>query len=96
MKHLVVALSICVMGGIFLGAAVAEAELNLRIYPEEMELERYLRVWGSLHWDSRDALTDVYLAVIDEAGSIRFICSYLSDPLVTPIPYISTLFVTKG
>ncbi len=96
MKRLICVLSICLMGGVFLGAAVAESELSLQMYPEEMELERYLRVWGSLHWDAPDMLTDVYLAIIDEAGTVRFLSPDLSDPLLTPAPFISSLFAADG
>ncbi len=95
MKRIVCAMSICLLG-ISLGTAVAEPQLSLEIYPEEMELRRYLRVWGSLRWDTPDALTDVYLAIIDEAGTVRFLSADLFDPISTPVPYISPLFVGEG
>ena len=94
-KHIVCVIGICLLG-ISLGTAVAEPQLSLEVYPEEMELERYLRVWGSLRWDVPDALTDVHLAVIDEVGATRFLSPDMFDPLLTPVPFISSLYIAEG
>ena len=96
MKRLVCVLSICLMGGVFMGAAVAETELSITSSSQEITLACDLEVFASVEWDQVGPLTDVYLAVMDDTGAIRFFYPGCACPLASPTPFMGRLFLPEG
>ncbi|MBN1594110.1 MAG: hypothetical protein JW941_12775 [Candidatus Coatesbacteria bacterium] len=77
-------------------SACAEPELSLKVYPAEFDVDRYLRVWGSMSWDAPDIVADLYLAVIDDSGAMGFLSDDHFDPVFYPSPFIGSVYIADG
>lgn len=95
MKRIVYTLSICLVS-VIAGTAVAEPELSIALSRNEISVAEEIDVFGTVEWDHAGLLTDVYLAVMDDAGSLRFFYPGCAAPQPCPTPYLGQLFLPQG
>lgn len=76
--------------------ATSESSMSLVLDPNVTEDQERVSISGSLYWDGPTMLTDLYLVVMDESFSIRFVRPNLQLPLECPTPYINRLTIPEG
>ena len=79
-----------------IGTATAESQLSVTLSSDEISLFDEVQVFGSVEWDQSDLLTDVYLAVLDDTGTIRFFYPGCPAPQTRATPFRGQLFLPQG
>ena len=95
MRQIFSAMSILLLS-MSIGTATAESQLSVTLSSDEISLFDEVQVFGSVEWDQSDLLTDVYLAVLDDTGTIRFFYPGCPAPQARPTPFRGQIYIPQN